>query len=84
MIKISQEDERLYTEVDMVEEFQVAGIGLLILNIIVNVTTFVKNYLDNRRAQNAAAPSRKAQREGEYIMKSNRTIHCTDKLLITF
>ena len=68
MIKISQEDERLYTEVDMVEEFQVAGIGLLILNIIVNVTTFVKNYLDNRRAQNAA-PRRNAQREGENIMK---------------
>ena len=83
MIKISQEDERLYTEVDMVEEFQVAGIGLLILNIIVNVTTFVKNYLDNRRAQNAA-PRRNAQREGEFIMKLILTIYCTDKLPITF
>ena len=68
MIKISQEDERLYSEVDMVEEFQIAGIGLLILNIIVNITTCVKNYLDNKRAQNAA-PHRNAQREGENTLK---------------
>ena len=68
MIKISQEDERLYSEVDMVEEVQIAGIGLLILNIIVNITTCVKNYLDNRRAQNVA-PHRNAQREGENTLK---------------
>ena len=67
MIQISQKDERIYLEVDYVEEFQVAGLGLLIIQIIFNVIALIKNYLDNRCAQTAAlaaAQRGNAQRDG--------------------